>query len=215
MKLCFLSDTHGQHKKVKVPDADVLVHCGDFCTHGRIDDALDFLEWFYTQPHKHKIFISGNHDWVFYRMGPSELSILKSLPENVHYLCESGVEIEGFKFWGSPETPEFLSWAFMYPRFTKSWEDIPLDTNVLITHGPPHGVLDLVERGEHVGCERLAEAVLKVKPKIHAFGHIHTSPGWVKLKDTSFINCSVLNDDYQLVYAPIVLEINHGKKEAY
>ena len=64
-RIVVISDTHGKHSPLILPDGDILVHCGDFCGRGQYQDALRFIGWFQSQPHKHKIFIAGNHDLVF------------------------------------------------------------------------------------------------------------------------------------------------------
>lgn len=63
MKILAMSDTHRMHWRMgKFPDADLLIHTGDFSMIGTKEEALDFLEWFTTLPHRHKVFICGNHD---------------------------------------------------------------------------------------------------------------------------------------------------------
>ena len=117
------------------------------------------------------------------------------------------------KFWGSPITPTFLDWFFMAERgeeIRRYWNLIPKDTGVLITHGPPMGILDWVPRtyGEHhIGCLDLFDIVTHIKPKLHIFGHIHYSCGKQKLQDTTFINASCINEEYEVVNKPIVVNI--------
>ena len=106
--------------------------------------------------------------------------------------------IDGIKFYGSPNTPEFMSWAFMKQRgksIAKIWKKIPDDTDVLITHGPPKGILDLCKDG-HVGCQDLLERVYEVQPKFHIFGHIHESRGQHKENGTTFVNVTQLDGYY-------------------
>src|SRR5579863_6916609 len=109
---------------------------------------------------------------------------MRSLAEEngVIYLDDSGIEIEGLKIWGSPVQPEFCSWAFNRKRgkeIARHWAKIPEDTQVLVTHGPPVGILDEVDRGiisgveggrEHVGCEELRKRVDESKDlKLHCY----------------------------------------------
>ena len=124
-----------------------------------------------------------------------------------HYLDDSGCEIEGIRFWGSPITPEFCNWAFMRePRdIGRHWDAIPDDTDVLITHGPPHGILD--QCPDSVGCEQLLEAVKRVGPKVHAFGHIHEGHGILEKDGTTFVNASIMDGRYRPVNAPIGVEV--------
>ena len=148
----------------------------------------------------------GNHDWPIAHAGPEAM---KDLIKNAIYLENSGVEIDGVKFWGSPWQPEFFNWAFNLPRGPKlaeMWALIPDDTDVLITHSPPYGILDQIYSGEHVGCEDLLAALQRVRPKVHVFGHIHEGYGMLKQNGTTFINASVCDERYRPFNAPIVID---------
>ncbi|MCB9235695.1 MAG: metallophosphatase domain-containing protein [Bacteroidia bacterium] len=202
MKIVFISDTHGKHKDLQLPDGDVLVHAGDLSPRGSARDLQEFFHWFETRPHAHKICIAGNHDFL---AEDNPEMFAKLVPDNVIYLNDSGCEIEGVKFWGSPITPWFYDWAFNRKRgeeIARYWSLIPEDTDVLITHGPPYGILDKTARGDLAGCEELLRRVEEVQPKIHVFGHIHEARGAVKKGKTQFVNASVLNLMYMLVFDP-------------
>jgi Icc-related predicted phosphoesterase len=125
------------------------------------------------------------------------------------YLCDSGVEIDGVKFWGSPVSPRFFDLAFNRSRGTKirkHWQLIPPDTDVLITHTPPFGILDQNERGSHTGCEDLLEVVLRIKPRYHLFGHIHEAYGTQATAHTTFINGSIVDATDKIANKPIIIE---------
>jgi Icc-related predicted phosphoesterase len=218
MRIVNISDTHGSHWKVpKLPDGDVLIHAGDFMLSGHVaDEIFNFNHWLGMQPHRYKIVIAGNHDILFERQN----SFARSLLTNAIYLENSGVEIEGLKFWGSPQQPEFMNWAFNVPRglpIRRYWDRIPNDTDVLITHGPPVGIRDKIRRNsEHLGCDELLLAVDRVKPKLHIFGHIHGGYGEGSspfVPNTEFINCALMNEAYHIANNPIVkdLEVSSGK----
>jgi Icc-related predicted phosphoesterase len=117
------------------------------------------------------------------------------------YLENTGVTIDGVSFWGSPYTPEFLHWAFMYRRGRDAkqyWNQIPAGLDVLVTDGPPYGILDQTAPGEeHLGCVELLKAVKAKKPKVHIFGHIHGGAGTFENGDTRFINAAYLNEQYR------------------
>lgn len=147
MKILHLSDTHNYHHLLRdLPEADVVVHSGDFCMAGTEQEALDFLNWFCDLPYKHKIFICGNHDDCLYGAN------IEGLDSNVHFLCNSGVEIEGIKFYG---IPMFLS-DCITERQNLNYANIPNDTDVLITHSPAYGILDF-DDGINYGSEELLE----------------------------------------------------------
>jgi Icc-related predicted phosphoesterase len=218
MKIIFISDTHTLHGQMlnEIPEGDVLVHCGDVSGRGTGREIQDFLAWFSSLPHKNKIFIAGNHDFGFQYRDHVLQKTLESLEEqNIHYLEDSGIEVDGVKFWGSPWTPPFYNWAFMLneDEIKEKWEIIPRDTNVLITHGPPKGILDLVVYDqENVGCPSLMEEVLKLKDlKAHAFGHIHEEYGTKVLDENGpiFINASTCTLRYKPWNKPIVIEIGN------
>lgn len=210
MNLTILSDTHGKHNNIncKGGKGDVLIHGGDITMNGGKEAIIDFIEWFVKQPHEHKIFIAGNHDWDFERQLGWVSNIVGST--NLIYLENSSVIIDGVKFWGSPITPTFHNWAFNRdrgPEIRKYWDKIPKDTDVLITHGPPFGRLDQNRTGTRCGCEELSIAIETIKPKIHCFGHIHQDQPLTSYNSyTTFINASVLNESYQLVSEPITFE---------
>lgn len=209
MKILFLSDTHGQHRKLKnLPEADMLIHSGDVSRTGADHEVEDFIKWLEKRDYKHKIFIAGNHDFYFQRETINRIQ--RMLPENVHYLCDNGVTIEGINIWGSPITPTFFNWAFNRDRgkeIPKHWSKIPKDTDILITHGPPFGILDQTRAGLNVGCEDLLKKVKSIKPRYHLFGHIHEAYGTHESPHTTFVNGSVLDENYELVNKPVIIEI--------
>ncbi len=208
MKIIAISDTHGQHKDLQLPDGDLLLHAGDVSKRGSRAEIMDFLYWFSDQPHKYKVFIAGNHDFYFEKTVPEFIN--SDIPKNVVYLNDSGTEIEEIKIWGSPIQPWFYDWAFNRQRgadIKKHWNLIPSGTDILITHGPAYGILDLTMDSRAVGCEDLLEKIQEIKPKYHICGHIHEAYGQKRVGDTHYINASVLNLNYRLVNEPIVFEI--------
>ena len=209
MTFVAISDTHNIHTPMQLPDGDVLIHAGDVTGKGTEAQVQHFLAWFSAQPHRHKIFIAGNHDFYFELAQPERIAAM--IPDNVIYLNDSGVTIEGIKIWGSPVQPWFFDWAFNRKRGTdikKHWDLIPDDTDILITHGPAHKRLDRVIRGnEAVGCVDLLKAIERVAPKFFICGHIHEAYGVIEEEKTTFINASVLNENYKMTNQPIVFEM--------
>lgn len=209
MKITLISDTHGKHNspKLQLPtDSEMIIHAGDFTSMGTLEQVNDFLQWYSNLPCKHKVLIGGNHDFLLER-NPTLFQSL--LPDNLIYLENESVKIEGIKIWGSPITPWFYDWAFNRERgedIRRYWEQIPEDVDILVTHGPPYMQGDRTSRGESVGCEDLLEFVLKIKPKYHVFGHIHEAYGTTQNEYTTFINASCLNLNYQMVNAPVCID---------
>jgi Icc-related predicted phosphoesterase len=206
IRLVCMSDLHHIPHDFPVPDGDVLIIAGDVCGYGRLSELEEFDQFLAGLPHPHKLLIAGNHDWPYARVSQKEA---RGLVKNAVYLQDSGIEIDGLKFWGSPWQPWFLNWAFNLPRglqLAEIWAKIPADIDVLITHTPPYGILDKVE-GDNVGCEDLAKALKRIKPKVHVFGHIHQGYGMVEQEGTVYVNASLRNEFYHLVNAPIVIDL--------
>jgi len=127
-----------------------------------------------------------------------------------HYLCDSGIEIEGRFFWGSPFTPWFNNWAFNEHKdnMRRHWDLIPFKTEVLITHGPAYGIRDAMTIGaEHLGDQHLIEAIYKIRPRHHIFGHIHFGYGLHEESGMSFHNVSICDDQYQPVHPCTVIDL--------
>lgn len=207
MRIVLISDTHNQHDGLVLPDGDILIHAGDFSGRGRVDEVGRFMQWFGKQRHPHKVLIAGNHDFLAEK---DPMTFASLIPDNVTYLNDSGVVMEGLKIWGSPIQPWFFDWAFNRQRgkdIAKHWALIPEDTDILVTHGPPHGILDRADDGKLVGCEELIKVVERIRPKIHVFGHIHEAHGSLLQNGTHYVNASVLNLRYMLVWEATVVDI--------
>ena len=205
VRLVLISDTHSLHDAVDVPDGDVLVHAGDSTRRGRPEEIRAFDAWLGTLPHPYKVVISGNHDFAFERDPQARTWI-----RNATYLQDEGIGIEGLRFWGSPWQPRFFDWAFNLDRgapLAEKWALVPDDVDVLITHGPPMGILDRIYRGEHVGCEALLEAVIARRPRLHVFGHIHEAYGAFERDGTTFVNASTCTLTMQPTNPPVVIDL--------
>jgi Icc-related predicted phosphoesterase len=230
MRIVFISDSHSLHEGMlyTLPKGNILCHAGDCTNMGKQHEIHEFVEWFKKiEGYDHKIFIAGNHDfgfelfkgirhknedWIHQILNKDEL-----LKSNVIYLEDEEYVVtypnlsRPVKFYGSPWQPEFYNWAFNLPRngeeLEKKWNAIPNDTDVLITHGPPFGILDYPPHNVNVGCEILRFRVEQIDPLIHVFGHIHHSRGLKDVKDSLFINASICNERYQPINKPIVIEL--------
>ena len=197
MLILHLSDTHSKHHELRnLPPADIIIHSGDISFAGSENEVMDFIEWFGDLPYKYKIFIAGNHDDCLFGAN------IDGLPQNCFYLCNSGVTIQGIKFYG---TPMFMEDA-MSGDYDRNIQKIPSDTDVLITHQPPYCILDY-SANKNYGDRNLLQIVLKTKPKYHLFGHIHKAYGIEKSEHTTFVNAAILSENYELINEPILLKI--------
>lgn len=206
MKIICFADTHRCIEGLNIPKADVVVCTGDFCNSGALEDVIAFNGWFSRLPCKYKIIVAGNHDVCFEK----DCALAKSLlNKNIIYLQDEGVKIGGVKFYGSPWQLPFMDWAFNLPEdeLRREFERIPENVDVLITHSPPYGILDSVRKDEHLGSKSLLEKVSKVRPRYHIFGHIHNGYGKRTNSNITFINCSLLDESYSFVNAPVMFDI--------
>ena len=165
MKILHISDTHGKHRSLQnLPKADIIIHSGDATEDGTESEMLDFLNWFCDLDYRHKIFVAGNHDLCL------DGAKIGNLLTNCHYLCYSGVEIENVKFWG---IPDFLSIELIGYK-SQLIAQVPDETDILISHLPPYGILDF-EDSNNFGCLDLLQIIQKIRPKYHLFGHAFPS----------------------------------------
>lgn len=204
MKIICISDTHGHHDKLVLPPGDVLVATGDISMRGHYQEIEDFLSWMFKQEHTHKILIAGNHDFLF-QDSPAKAQELLDKYSDIIYLQDTGVEIDGINFWGSPWQPWFGGWAFNLHvgYLTEKWSKIPGDTDVLLTHGPPWEILDVNSHGENCGCLELSRELERIRPRVHVFGHIHEAAGQKKIGDTIYVNASYCGIPYYDVNSTI------------
>lgn len=209
LRLALLSDSHELHRELDVPDADILIHCGDFTMFSRsMKSIIDFNQWLGELPHRHKIVVPGNHEF-FLEADPMERSLLT----NAIVIINEEIEVEGLRIWGSPVTPLYggafgLSSANDRRRL---YAQVKPDIDILITHGPPFGILDRAPDSKvHSGCPELLEAVHHIEPKLHVFGHVHGTPGIVRTDRTTFANVAVLGLDGAPAVAPMLMLMSTG-----
>lgn len=227
-----ISDTHGQHASLAVPDGDVLVFAGDACSSGTPGEWRAFCRWLGGLPHAHKVVVPGNHDWplqpsvpawgVSARHGPTALRHARRRAEDAGavLLVDREAMVAGLRIYGSPWVPAFHGWAFNLPRggaeLAEVWSRVPQGLDVLVTHAPAFGTLDRTERGDRAGCERLADRLLQldatgVGPQVHIHGDIHEAAGVhappLGADGRMTVNASVLDARYRLSHAPIMFDI--------
>ena len=212
MRLVLISDTHNLHRRMAEPPAgDAIIHAGDLTMGGTLDEVRAFFDWFQGLPHRHKIVIAGNHDFAFEQMAPQAEALV---PPGVTYLRDGGMELDGLRLWGSPWQPWFYDWAFNLPRgpdLAAKWALIPEDVEVLVTHGPPHGVLDRTDAvlPAHAGCEALAERLQHLpRLRLHVFGHIHEGYGRTTIDGRTFVNASICDVDYAPRNQPVLVHLS-------
>ena len=237
-RITHISDTHNKHKSLdgKLPGGDILIHSGDISSLGRKHEVSDFIKWFSKQEYRYKIFIAGNHDMSFDREillrdklahfeGRTEwdtecadgkpqwlIDMLASLDSNTFYLENSSIEFDNIKIWGSPYSATFgYNWAFNVDRGYDSnrlWNQIPQDTDIVITHGPIYGYCDKTANTyENVGCVDLYNRLKEINTPLHFSGHIHEGYGY---KETTWggyaFNGCTCNLRYEALNPPITFD---------
>lgn len=202
-----ISDLHSDYPD-DLEGGDLLIIAGDLVGADLTKQYEHFCRWIEAQPYMKKIVIAGNHD------GQIQNKTFSLENRGFTYLEDSGIEFEGLKIWGSPWTPEFCDWHFMLPRgapIKAKWDLIPDDTDILITHGPAYSILDGNRDDRKCGCKDLRDALERVKPRLHVFGHIHEGygkailkfPGYGDENNTICVNASYLDEDYEPINKPI------------
>ena len=222
MKIGLLSDTHCQHNSVLIPQGlNMIIHAGDFANSKspvlNEHEIYNFIDWYSNLNIKYKILIAGNHDTAL------EAGLIKSKYINskgIYYLKDETITIEGIKIFGSPYTPIFAKgWAYNVDRskLHKHWALIEKNTDIIVTHGPPMGILDVTDNDGcnfQAGCKSLMRTILKIQPQYHIFGHLHDEPhiynNGIKTIDickTQFMNVSMLDSEHNLIHKIKIIEI--------
>lgn len=188
MKLALLSDTHGRHERLALPShVDLIVHAGDFTRRGGDAETVRFLDWLasFQAP---KLLVAGNHD-RFAEASPDAMRE-HCRARDITYLTHERADVAGLRVFGSPFVPRFRNMAFNLDRheLASAWRAIPPELDLLVTHGPPHGTLDRVVIGRHVGCEALRDALRARKVALHVMGHIHEARGEARVDERRCFN---------------------------
>ena len=218
IKIVCISDCHG-NLSFEVPEADLLLVAGDMepARHEATMSinmqsvwlANNFSSWLAEQPIKECVYIAGNHSWIWEYFP----SLVPDMSENFHYLGDSGINLFGKKIYGTPWQPPFNNWAFNKEtdKLKMHWDNIPEDVDILVTHCPPFGILDETQHPNYskkrIGDKNLFKRIKEVKPFVSVFGHNHGQNGLIELDGIKFINCSMVDEEYNLTREPICIEI--------
>lgn len=236
MKIVAISDTHSMHQAIKAFQAcdsqldeekealggDLIIHSGDALGRGTLEDLNAFISWYSELDFRYLVYVPGNHDLIC----ETSESLVKQIckEHNVTYLNDSEVTIEGIRIYGMASQPYFFNWAFnrarnqseasLYKvRLMKEFTDmIPEGIDILVTHGPAYGILDETTAGSSVGCQDTLEALRRVKPDLHIFGHIHNGYGQQHHDGLSSYNASICDERYNPINQPFVIEYEKESK---
>jgi len=204
MKITCLSDIHDNRINFNIGECDILIFAGDATCHREpIDqDYINFNTWFSGFNAKHKILIAGNHDVLYEK---HKLIAKSFLSKDLIYLENDWVEIEGIKIAGSPYSLKWNNWAFNTDEETLAYYYSLLqeDIDILVTHGPPKGILSTYRGNNEVGSESLLNYVNNSKVRYHIFGHAHQCYGFEVVNDKAFINCAITDNQNIPINKPI------------
>jgi Icc-related predicted phosphoesterase len=201
------SDTHGNHRQLGNISGDLLIHAGDFSMFGSDQDVRDFNAWLEELEFRHKIVIAGNHEGHHAMLPPQQW---KTLISSAIFLHDESVTLDfqhrTVRVWGSSWQPQFYGtgYALSGSAIKEKWAAIPEGTHIVVTHTPPLGYGDFNSFGSNVkGCPDLLDAIRRVAPTLHVFGHLHEGAGQYRgaasLNNTLFVNAAVVDNNYQLV----------------
>ncbi len=206
MKIICISDTHNHHHVLdgQLPAADMIIHAGDIAIHGSISEIQEFVNWYSQLPYKYKLFVGGNHDGEL----EHKLNFLE-LPDNIIYLENESIVIDGLTIWGSPVSPPYRSFGFMWDELRRKelYQQIPDKCDIVINHSPPYGILDQIVEGTNVGCAIFRERLEEINPKLVICGHIHEGYGITELAGTTYVNASIMSRKYLPINQPLIVEI--------
>ena len=206
MRIIVTGDTHGAHRELGAVTGDLLIHCGDFENLFEPDAGVlaDVDDWFGSHQVEHVVCIGGNHDRALQERSRSRGQPFK----NATYLRDDGFEWRGVKIHGSPWVPQLRGHAYYADEewLEQAWANIPGDVDVLITHTPPAGTLDVSSSGRSHGCPLLADRMTDISPSLHCFGHVHASAGVAQKGRTTHVNASAVKGNYQIATAPFVFD---------
>ncbi|KAI9301901.1 Metallo-dependent phosphatase-like protein [Cunninghamella echinulata] len=213
-----MSDTHGKTQfKFPIPDGDVFIHAGDLTRAGNYGEFKATIEWIKSLPHKIKIVTAGNHDHYLDERLTNSTNVKQELlalfeEAEITYLEHESYQLPdefgGYRLFVSPYSPLHLGGAFMPIKGLRGrWDDVPDNIDIIVTHTPPRGTLDLTRRGQNVGCEFLEKRIYEINPKVSIFGHIHEAGGYEYHDNILFINACTSNYRYQPNQTPIVFDL--------
>jgi len=204
--VCVIADTHRLHRDLVIPACDLLIHCGDMCSFQREDQETleDIDQWFAEIPARQVICIGGNHDFPLHHR---EFRFSQAT-----HLRDSKTESFGLSIYGTPWCPDLAGFAFYADEASliEHWRKIPTGIDILVTHTPPAGILDLPSSGDrHLGCPHLRAELERIRPRYHFFGHVHASAGAASVDGTEFVNAAMVGGrDFRITHQPWLLEID-------
>jgi len=191
---------------------------------GALARLEEFGHWLGSQPCEAAIVIGGNHDAIFEDLGAERVRELlchgasRADPlAKVYYLCNEGADVKGLRVFGTPlnaansKTSQNIAFQPAYgaqtgdddPKLRAASQIPPGGLDILISHGPPAGVLDV-----GLGSPLLAEMAFRERPALHLFGHQHLAYGvaFDPTVGTLFVNAASCDGLMAPLHPPVVID---------
>lgn len=220
MRIICISDNHEQNLMTKWtwPEGHILVHAGDLTAMGGESKVLKMAKQLsrlrLTMGYSRVLYVPGNHDKSFANERTTATNIMNAY--GIDTLIDQYVVIDGLTFYGCPwiqlqpeDTLKLHEDALAFSRLDcrEHFDKIPVNTDVLITHQPPGGILDKTDNGESIGSSQLANRLRYLKTITYIFGHNHSGHGICEILDRRFINAALCDEKYRPVYEPIIIDL--------
>jgi len=196
-----ISDTHGHHRFLNMPRGDILIHAGDYTLYGNKSHAEDFNSWLGTLDYKHILVVQGNHEcnaeWK-----NDAVHILSNATLLQHESIALDLEVAEILTGNLKHVPiRIFGTMFNWPCSGENpyFAEIPSDTNIVISHCPVYGYVDIGR-----GCRALRNCMLeRVRPKLVVSGHIHSGYGVTVEGNMKFVNAANAGQAHQVTKQPI------------
>ncbi len=208
-RVTVISDTHWRHQDLELPAGDILIHCGDMFNISSDKSQIRSIDaWFGKQRFAHRLCTGGNHDLEL----ESETARHPQPFRNAHFLKQELVEVRGLRIFGAPWVPDLPRHAFFKSgaALAEAWAQVPAGIDILVTHTPPKGILDMSSSNRSFGCAALAREMGRIAPRVHCFGHVHASAGHRQIGETLFINAASFDSRTRGVRPPISFTLSSG-----
>ncbi|KAI4601607.1 hypothetical protein KJ359_011738 [Pestalotiopsis sp. 9143b] len=196
-------DTHGEAFEVPSRGVDVAIHCGDLTDESKLAEFRTTFDLLHKLDAPLKLVIACNHDFTldiltfqnrlsevvepiepelvkteFGDYGEARQLIDEAKDPGVIFLDEGDHQFTlangaSLKVHATPFNPSKGGWGFQYSPETGRQFLISKDPDLVISRGPPLGVIDYTDSGRRAGCPHLFGAVAISGSRMHCFGHIH------------------------------------------
>jgi Icc-related predicted phosphoesterase len=165
--------------------------------------------------------VKGNHDvamqgdyydraWnVFHKEKVNAEMMRDLISSKFNYLQDSSIVIDDIHIYGTPWVNKCGEWAFseIEAKLKTHYTKIPNNVDVLVTHGPAEGTADATIFGKRAGSSSLQVELVRKKPLVHVFGHVHEGYGVHRNGPVLALNASSCTAGYRPTNVPLVFDL--------